>query len=192
VAVAQNRDMRVWREMIGSRDVAGDRAGGVEVMSAVEVQLGRSARCRGEPGERVLAVLCTASFLSALTSSRPHVLPRDRGRPGDVVPLLGQATTLMILVSVVCGIVSGRWRTATASAGRWWSGCCAIAVNLIGRGCAPATRAAWTVARGRLADAGSRAAAGGGRQPVQRDAQRRAMTWIIGSMSIARRSASPR
>ena len=140
------------------------------------------------PGNRVLAVLCTASFLSALNffATSPFY-PEIADDLGTSVPLLGQATTLMILVSVVCGIVVGP--LADRYGFRWplVVGVLAIAVNLIGTGLAPAYAALLGLSlAGGLADAvvfGLPLAVAG--SLFSGDAQRRAMTWIIGSMSIA-------
>ena len=147
-----------------------------------------AAVVEANPGNRVLAVLCTASFLSALNffATSPFY-PEIADDLGTSVPLLGQATTLMILVSVVCGIVVGP--LADRYGFRWplVVGVLAIAVNLIGTGLAPAYAALLGLSlAGGLADAvvlGLPLAVAG--SLFSGDAQRRAMTWIIGSMSIA-------
>lgn len=140
------------------------------------------------PGNRVLAVLCVASFLSALNffATSPFY-PEIADDLGTSVPLLGQATTLMILVSVACGVVVGP--LADRYGFRWplVIGVLAIAVNLIGTGLAPVYPVLLGLAlAGGLADAivfGLPLAVAG--TLFAGDAQRRAMTWIIGSMSVA-------
>lgn len=141
-----------------------------------------------DPGTRVLAVLCTASFLSALNffATSPFY-PEIADDLGTSVPLLGQATTLMILVSVACGLLVGP--LADRYGFRWplVIGVAAVAVNLIGTGLAPAYPVLLGLSlAGGLADAvvfGLPLAVAG--SLYAGEAQRRAMTWIIGSMSIA-------
>ena len=137
---------------------------------------------------RLLAALCVASFLAALnffaTSPFYPVMARDLD---TTVPLLGQVTTLMILISTVLGLAVGP--VADRYGYRWplVIGVLAVAVNLAGIGLAQSYVfvLALSVAGG-LADAlvfGLPLAIAGVR--YSGDAQRRAMGWTIGSLSSA-------
>ena len=156
--------------------------------TAVGIGVDAPVVAEAAPGNRVLAVLCVASFLSALNffATTPFY-PEIADDLGTSVPLLGQATTLMILVSVACGLLVGP--LADRYGFRWplVVGVSAVAVNLIGTGLAPAYPALLGLSlAGGLADAvvfGLPLAVAG--SLYAGEAQRRAMTWIIGSMSVA-------
>jgi DHA1 family inner membrane transport protein len=136
----------------------------------------------------VLAGLCVASFLAALNfyAATPFY-PRMARDLDTTVPLLGQVATLMILISAGLGLLVGPLADRYGYRKPLVIGILAIAVNLVGTGLAPAypVLLAMGVAGGLgdalvfsipLAIAGVLFAG---------DAQRRAMGWIIGSLSIA-------
>lgn len=140
-----------------------------------------------QPGNgRLLAALCVASFLAALnffaTAPFYPVMARDLD---TTVPLLGQVTTLMILISTVLGLAVGP--IADRYGYRWplVIGVLAVALNMAGIGLAPSyyVLLGLSVAGG-LADAlvfGLPLAIAGMR--FSGAAQRKAMGWTIGSLS---------
>jgi predicted MFS family arabinose efflux permease len=139
------------------------------------------------PGDgRMLVALCVASFLAALnffaTSPFYPVMADDLD---TTVPLLGQVTTLMILVSTVLGLGVGP--IADRYGYRWplVIGVLAVALNMIGIGLAPSYYVLLFLSvAGGLADAlvfGLPLAIAGVR--FSGAAQRKAMGWTIGSLS---------
>jgi predicted MFS family arabinose efflux permease len=139
------------------------------------------------PGDgRMLVALCVASFLAALnffaTSPFYPVMADDLD---TTVPLLGQVTTLMILVSTVLGLGVGP--IADRYGYRWplVIGVLAVALNMIGIGLAPTYYVLLLLSvAGGLADAlvfGLPLAIAGVR--FSGAAQRKAMGWTIGSLS---------
>jgi predicted MFS family arabinose efflux permease len=139
------------------------------------------------PGDgRMLVALCVASFLAALnffaTSPFYPVMADDLD---TTVPLLGQVTTLMILVSTVLGLGVGP--IADRYGYRWplVIGVLAVALNMIGIGLAPSYYVLLLLSvAGGLADAlvfGLPLAIAGVR--FSGAAQRKAMGWTIGSLS---------
>ncbi|MEA2597223.1 MAG: hypothetical protein QOF01_3692 [Thermomicrobiales bacterium] len=136
----------------------------------------------------VLAALCVASFLAALNfyAATPFY-PRMTRDLETTVPLLGQVATMMIAISAVLGLAVGP--LADRYGFRWplVIGVLAVAVNLIGTGLAPSYPVLLVLSpAGGLGDAlvfGLPLAIAGVR--FSGDARRRAMGWIIGSLSIA-------
>jgi DHA1 family bicyclomycin/chloramphenicol resistance-like MFS transporter len=136
----------------------------------------------------VLAGLCVASFLAALNfyAATPF-FPRIAGDLDTTVPLLGQVATLMILISAGLGLAVGPLADRYGYRRPLVIGILAIAVNLVGTGLAPAYPLLLVMGlAGGLGDALvfsiPLAIAG---VMFAGDAQRRAMGWIIGSLSIA-------
>jgi predicted MFS family arabinose efflux permease len=148
-----------------------------------------SATSLARPGDgRLIAALCVASFLAALNffSTAPFypVIARDLD---TTVPLLGQVTTAMILISTVLGLGVGP--VADRYGFRWplVIGVLAISLNMIGIGLAPSY---WVLlclsVAGGFADAlvfGLPLAIAG--VMFTGDTQRKAMGWTIGSLSSA-------
>lgn len=142
-----------------------------------------------QPGNgRLLAALCVASFLAALnffaTAPFYPVMARDLD---TTVPLLGQVTTLMILISTVLGLLVGP--IADRYGYRWplVIGVLAVALNMVGIGLAPSYYVLLGLSMaGGMADAlvfGLPLAIAGMR--FSGAAQRKAMGWTIGSLSSA-------
>ena len=141
-----------------------------------------------DAGNRVLAALCVASFLAALnffaaTPFYPEIAVDLR----TSVPLLGQVTTLMILISAGLGLAIGP--LADRYGYRWplVVGVLAVAVNLVGIGLAPSFNVMLLFSIfGGLGDAlvfGLPLAIAG--LLYSGDAQRRAISWTLGSLSSA-------
>jgi MFS transporter, DHA1 family, inner membrane transport protein len=136
----------------------------------------------------VLAALCVASFLAALNFYAATPFYSRMSRDLDTtVPLLGQVATLIILVSAGLGLAVG---PLSDRYGYRWPlviGMFAIAVNLLGTGFAPSYPVLLVVGlAGGLGDAlvfSLPLAIAGVRFAGQ--AQKRAIGWIIGSLSVA-------
>jgi predicted MFS family arabinose efflux permease len=137
---------------------------------------------------RLLAALCVASFLAALnffaTAPFYPVMARDLD---TTVPLLGQVTTLMILVSTVLGLAVGPIADRYGYRRPLVIGVLAVALNLVGIGLAPSYPVLLVLSvAGGLADAlvyGLPLAIAGIR--FSGAAQRKAMGWTIGALSSA-------
>jgi len=155
-------------------------------MNIASPQVTRSANTSHPGDSRMLVALCVASFLAALnffaTSPFYPVMADDLD---TTVPLLGQVTTLMILVSTVLGLGVGP--IADRYGYRWplVIGVLAVALNMIGVGLAPSYYVLLVLSvAGGLADAlvfGLPLAIAGVR--FSGAAQRKAMGWTIGSLS---------
>lgn len=136
----------------------------------------------------VLAALCVASFLAALNFYAATPFFPRMSRDLDVtVPLLGQFATVIILVSAGLGLVVG---PLSDRYGYRWPlviGILAIAVNLLGTGLAPSYPFLLMVGLvGGLGDAlvfSLPLAIAGVR--FSGPAQKRAIGWIIGALSVA-------
>ena len=137
---------------------------------------------------RLLLALCLASFLAALNffvlSPFYPAMARDLD---TTVPLLGQATTLMILISASLGLVVGPLADRYGYRRLLVVGVIAVSAALIGEGLAPSypILLCLTVFGG-LADAllfGLPLAIAGTR--FHGDQQRKAMSWTIASLSAA-------
>jgi DHA1 family inner membrane transport protein len=143
----------------------------------------------GKPTEtRLIAALCVASFLAALNFFA--ITPFYSQIADDLdtsVPLLGQVATLMILVSVVLGMAVGPLADRYGYRRPLTLGVLAVGVTLAGTGLAPTYPVLLLVAvSGGLADAlvfGLPLALAGVR--FRGAAQRRAMSWTLGSLSAA-------
>jgi DHA1 family inner membrane transport protein len=136
----------------------------------------------------MLAGLCVASFLAALNFYAATPFYTRMARDLDTtVPLLGQVATLMILISAGVGLAVGPLADRYGYRRGLIVGILAIALNLTGTGLAPSYPVLLVLGLAGgigdalvfslpLAIAGVRFAG---------DAQRRAMGWVIGSLSIA-------
>lgn len=141
-----------------------------------------------DAGTRVLVALCAASFLAALNFFAPTPFyPLIADDLGTTVPLLGQVTTLMVLLSAGLGLAIGP--LADRYGYRWplVIGVLAIATNLTVIGLAPSYPVLLLAsAVGGLGDAlafGLPLAIAG--MSFAGDAQRRAISWTLGSLSSA-------
>jgi len=98
----------------------------------------------GESGSRlrgssfVLFVLCVASFLSALNffATSPFY-PEMAGDLGTTIPLLGQAITMMLIISAVLGLIVGPLADTFGYRRLLTLGVVAISANLIGTAITP-------------------------------------------------------
>ena len=98
----------------------------------------------GESGSRlrgssfVLFVLCVASFLSALNffATSPFY-PEMAGDLGTTIPLLGQAITMMLIISAVLGLIVGPLADSFGYRRLLTLGVVAISANLIGTAITP-------------------------------------------------------
>jgi DHA1 family inner membrane transport protein len=150
----------------------------------------RAPRARdGEPGEgRIIAALCVSSFLAALNFFGTAPFYPDIARDLDsTVPLIGQVTTLMILISTIFGLAVGPIADRYGYRLLLVIGILAIAVNMAGIGLAPSYYVLLGLSIcGGFADAlvfGLPLAIAGLR--FTGAAQRKAMGWTIGSLSSA-------
>jgi predicted MFS family arabinose efflux permease len=137
---------------------------------------------------RLIAALCTASFLAALNFFA--ITPFYSEIAGDLdasVPLLGQVATLMILISALLGMAVGPLADRYGYRRLLTLGVLAVGVTLAGTGLAPSYPALLLVSvSGGLADAlvfGLPLALAGVR--FHGAEQRRVMSWTIGSLSAA-------
>lgn len=143
----------------------------------------------GDAGHgRMLAALCIAAFLAALNFFAPSPFYPEISRDlNTTVPLLGQIATVLGLLSAGLGLVVGP--LADRFGYRWplVIGILAIAVNLAGIGLAPSYPVVLALSVcGGLGDAlvfGLPLAIAGTR--FSGDGQRRALGWILGSLSFA-------
>jgi predicted MFS family arabinose efflux permease len=137
---------------------------------------------------RVIAALCVASFLAALNFFGTAPFYPDIARDLDTtVPLVGQVTTMMILISTVLGLAVGPIADRYGYRLLLVIGVAAVGVNLIGIGLSPSyfVMLGLSVCGG-LADAlvfGLPLAIAGIR--FTGAAQKKAMGWTIGSLSSA-------
>jgi predicted MFS family arabinose efflux permease len=137
---------------------------------------------------RVIAALCVASFLAALNFFGTAPFYPDIARDLDTtVPLVGQVTTMMILISTILGLAVGPIADRYGYRLMLVVGVIAIGVNLIGIGLAPSYFVMLGLSIcGGLADAlvfGLPLAIAGIR--FTGAAQKKAMGWTIGSLSSA-------
>ena len=142
-----------------------------------------------EPSDgRLIAALCVASFFAALNFFGTAPFYPDIARDlGSTVPLIGQVTTLMILISTVLGLAVGPIADRYGYRLLLVIGILAIAVNMAGIGLAPSYYVLLGLSIcGGFADAlvfGLPLAIAGLR--FTGAAQRKAMGWTIGSLSSA-------
>jgi DHA1 family inner membrane transport protein len=142
-----------------------------------------------EPSDgRLIAALCVASFFAALNFFGTAPFYPDIARDLDsTVPLIGQVTTLMILISTVLGLAVGPIADRYGYRLLLVIGILAIAVNMAGIGLAPSYYVLLGLSIcGGFADAlvfGLPLAIAGLR--FTGAAQRKAMGWTIGSLSSA-------
>ena len=147
-----------------------------------------SAPDEQDAGPLVLSALCVSSFLATLNffAATPFY-PEMAEDLNTTVPLLGQVTTAMILISTVLGLAIGP--LADRYGYRWplVIGVLAIAINLTGIGLAPSYPVLLLLSLfGGLGDAlvfGLPLAIAGLR--YSGEAQRRAISWTLGSLSSA-------
>lgn len=137
---------------------------------------------------RLLAALCLASFLAALNFFALAPFYPEMARDLDTtVPLLGQATTLMILISAGLGLVVGPLADRYGYRKLLIFGALSVSAALVGEGLAPSYPVLLVLtALGGLADAllfGLPLAIAGTR--FHGVAQRKAMGWTIASLSAA-------
>ena len=137
---------------------------------------------------RIIAALCVASFLAALNFFGTAPFYPDIARDLDTtVPLVGQVTTMMILISTVVGLAVGPVADKYGYRLMLVIGVVAIGVNLIGIGLSPTYYVMLGLSIcGGLADAlvfGLPLAIAGIR--FTGAAQKKAMGWTIGSLSSA-------
>ncbi|MEJ7901340.1 MAG: MFS transporter, partial [Thermomicrobiales bacterium] len=87
----------------------------------------------------VLFVLCVASFLSALNFFATSTFyPEMAGDLGTTIPLLGQAITMMLIISAVLGLVVGPLADTFGYRRLLTLGVVAISANLLGTAITPA------------------------------------------------------
>lgn len=136
----------------------------------------------------VLAALCAASFLASLNffAFAPFFPPMARDLH-TTIPLLGQMSTLLGLISAGLGLVIGPWADRRGYRPSLVLGTLAIAINLAGTALAPsyAVILALSLVAG-LGDAlvfGVALAAAG--TQFTGDARRRAIAWTTGSLGSA-------
>lgn len=134
-----------------------------------------------------LAALCVAAFLAALNFFATSPFYPDMADDLDTtVPLLGQAATLMLLVSAVLGLVVGPLADRSGYRRLLVAGVLAIAANLLGTALAPSYSVLLALALvGALGDAlvfGLSIALAS--TLFDGSAQRRAISWTIASLSV--------
>jgi DHA1 family inner membrane transport protein len=135
----------------------------------------------------VLAALCVAAFLAALNffATGPFY-PQMAEDLDTTAPLLGQAVTLMTLISAVLGLVVGPLADRSGYRRLLVIGLAAIAVNLVGIALAPTYPVLLALAIvGALGDAlvfGLSIALA--TYLFEGDARRRAISWTIAALSV--------
>ncbi|MDQ3780128.1 MAG: MFS transporter, partial [Chloroflexota bacterium] len=88
---------------------------------------------------RLLIVLCLASFLAVVNFAAPSPFFPEIARDlGTTVPLLGQVTTILTLLSALLGLGIGPLADRYGHRRLMVGGTVAVALNLLGTGLAPA------------------------------------------------------
>ena len=157
-------------------------------MDEASLPYARATRRSSPSDGRVIAALCVASFLAALNFFGTAPFYPDIARDLDTtVPLVGQVTTMMILISAVVGLAAGPIADRYGYRLMLVIGVMAVAINLVGIGLAPSYYVMLGLSIcGGLADAlvfGLPLAIAGIR--FTGAAQKKAMGWTIGSLSSA-------
>lgn len=166
------------------RDAAADGA----TATTAPAFTGRGTPPSVEGGDRrVLVVLCLASFLAVVNFAAPAPFFPDIARDLDTtVPLLGQVTTALTLLSAVLGLGIGPLADRYGHRRLLVGGMIAVAFNLLGTGLAPAYPALLLLAVvGGLGDAvlfGLPLAVAG--THFTAEARRRAIAWTSAALPI--------
>jgi len=94
---------------------------------------------RATTDRRLLIVLCLASFLAVVNFAAPSPFFPEIARDlGTTVPLLGQVTTILTLLSALLGLGIGPLADRYGHRRLMVGGTVAVALNLLGTGLAPA------------------------------------------------------
>ena len=159
-----------------------------ELLTAEAPATGQDMPAADDADRRVLLALCTASFLASLTFAAPAPFyPEMADDLGVTVPLLGQFSTVMLLLSALFGLAVGPIADRYGHRRVLLVGMVAVALTLLGIGLAPTYPALLGVgAAGGLGDAvvlGLPLAIAGTR--FSGEAHRRAVGWTIASLASA-------